>query len=200
MNVAIARPASIVFTRLRIGISVAGALFAGLAVGSLIVALIATQVLGYKALAIQSGSMQPALSRGDLIIMRPINIADAHQGQIAVVEQGRTVHVNVAHRIVNITDGSVTVTDGRTGKSVSRPMRTLQTKGDANSSADPDVIDAAHFKGVVWFSIRNAGFVISAGHLRSIFVALMLLSGLCWTVVEVRNVTRRRKLASDSSE
>ena len=61
---------------------------AGLVFGLAVVALIATQLLGYRLAAIASDSMVPALSRGDLILTRPASIDNMQRGDVVLFESG----------------------------------------------------------------------------------------------------------------
>ena len=92
---------------------------------------------GYGAAVVLSGSMEPAFSKGDLIIVQE---TDQFQQDDIVVFQD--VEFLVVHRIVSIND------------------ETVVTKGDANKTAD-EPIRISDIKGKVLFWIPYAGNVVS---------------------------------------
>ena len=125
-----------------------------------LVALIALLGLGYLAIAfslgtlkpigaVVSGSMEPALSRGDLVILRKIAPADLRVGDIAQVEIPRAFQEkfglppNTLHRIVDIQ---------QTGNNVQ-----FITKGDANSDIDPIPVAPDRVGGVVVADVPQIG-------------------------------------------
>lgn len=111
---------------------------------------------GYGAAVVLSGSMEPELSRGDLIV---VGEADRFQeGDIIVFQDGNAL---VVHRIIAIDGDEIT------------------TQGDANNAAD-DPIHIADIKGKVLFWIPFLGNVIDfiktpVGTLCLIALAILLV-------------------------
>ena len=101
--------------------------------------------------AVVSGSMEPELSRGDLVILRKVAPADIRVGDVAQVEIPRAFQEkfglppNTLHRIVDIQ---------QTGNNVQ-----FITKGDANANVDPIPVAPDRIGGVV------VGDVPKIGHL-----------------------------------
>ena len=92
---------------------------------------------GYGAAVVLSGSMEPNLSKDDLIIVKK---ADAYKpSDIVIFQDGRSL---VVHRIIDM--------DGET----------VTTKGDANNTADKP-IERSQIKGKVLFSIPFAGKIVN---------------------------------------
>ncbi len=90
--------------------------FAGLAVGP--------HVLGYRTLTMLTGSMSPAIDPGDVAVVTPVAVQDVTAGMVITYHIPIDDHRLVTHRVIGVergADGSVTV----------------QTKGDANETADP---------------------------------------------------------------
>lgn len=114
--------------------------------------------LGFGATVVLSGSMEPELSVGDLLIVVE---ADSYQERDVVVYQsGGTA---VVHRIIAV-DGDV-----------------ITTQGDANNSPD-DPITQANIKGVVVLAIPLAGYLVQA--IKSPIGTLVLL-GLAILLLEM---------------
>lgn len=111
---------------------------------------------GYGLGTVLSGSMEPNISKGDLIIVKEKE--DFSINDIVVFEDGSSL---VVHRIIDIQDEKIT------------------TKGDANNAAD-EPIDLNAIKGEVVGWIPYAGVVIEfmktpIGIVLTLGVAILLL-------------------------
>ncbi len=144
-------------------------------------ALIALHGLAYLAIAfslgtlepigaVVSGSMEPSLSRGDLVILRNVAPADIRVGDIAQVEIPRAFQEkfglppNTLHRIVDIQ---------QTGTNVQ-----FITKGDANSNIDPIPVAPDRVGGVVVGDIPQIGhlFLFLNSPQGRVFALVMAIS------------------------
>lgn len=111
---------------------------------------------GYGASVVLSGSMEPALSVGDLLILQE---ADAYfEGDMVVYQSGQMA---VVHRVVSINE------------------ETAVTRGDANNSNDTPIPVTA-IKGRVIASVPNVGRVVWAiksptGLIVTIALAVLLV-------------------------
>src|SRR5689334_20813565 len=76
-----------------------GSIMLGISFGLLLLLWSSTHFLGYGIETIGSGSMRPTLGRGDLIFTRPIAIEDVQVGDIVTFDEGRDVHLTIAHRV-----------------------------------------------------------------------------------------------------
>lgn len=122
-----------------------------LVVLTMVVALGALAVFGLarlgviNPLVVISGSMEPGISKGDLLIDTKVAVADLKVGQVVSIAPDAD-HMPVSHRIVDIQrDGDQAL---------------LQLKGDANSSVDAPIYQAS---GEVWapkWRIPVVGYVI----------------------------------------
>ena len=93
---------------------------------------------GTGAAVVMSGSMEPTLSKGDLIFVRKAE--ELHTGDIVVYQSDNML---VVHRIITLYGDTVV------------------TQGDANNAAD-DPIDVSQVKGVVRFHVPYVGTVLEA--------------------------------------
>lgn len=114
--------------------------------------------LGFGAASVLSGSMEPELSVGDLLLV--VAVDDYRVGDVIVYRTGKTP---VTHRIVSIGDSEVV------------------TKGDANNTPDTP-ISREQILGKVVLAIPCAGYVVNviktpAGTLAVALLALWLLAG-----------------------
>lgn len=99
-------------------------------------------ILGFNVLTVQSGSMEPSIKRGDLIIVRPsenrkINDVVTYRNQVGTL---------VTHRIVNIVNEDEKIF--------------YQTKGDANNVVDNDLVSMNQLIGTVVLKIPKLGTLL----------------------------------------
>lgn len=160
--------------------------FIGLLV--LIVALflisIAPIELGIQTKIVQSGSMEPAIPVGALIIIKP---NDAYKiGDVITFGEDSVSAVPTTHRILGVreADGSVFYT----------------TKGDANEEEDTRAVAARAVIGKVYVSVPYAGFVLNFARqpvgfalLIALPAALVILSEFAAILHEIGALWKRRE-------
>jgi signal peptidase len=179
--------------RIRTIVGALAALLVGLIVGGLLVVGVATTLLGYRVLDIASGSMEPALNRGDLIFSRPAPIDQIKQGDIIVFQEGQQIPVLIAHRVAAVINLTVNSTSRSTGVTTTSTTPIFRTKGDANAQVDGSVVDAAHYRGIVWFVLPGLGSPLLGYPVSHIFLAVAVLTALLWAGYEVIGLVRRRR-------
>lgn len=93
-------------------------------------------MLQIKPAVVVSGSMEPAIKTGSLILVNERD-KDIKQGDIIAFRAG---DASVAHRVIRIEDGGYV------------------TKGDSNRSADVGIVTADDVEGTVLFQLPWAGY------------------------------------------
>ncbi len=111
---------------------------------------------GYGASIVLSGSMEPALSVNDLVIVKETD--NIKEKDIVVFQNGNSL---VIHRVVSV-DGD-----------------TITTKGDANNTAD-NPISKSSIKGVMICNIPYVGLVVN--FLKQPVVVVILLAGAIFLI------------------
>ncbi len=101
-----------------------------------------TGVLGVRASTVISGSMAPALEVGDMAIVYEASPDSIAEGDIIQFWDGREM---VIHRVIEVNDGGGTTL--------------FVTKGDANSTPDPDPVQPSQVVGKVAFVIPKIGWL-----------------------------------------
>ncbi len=103
-------------------------------------------ILGLRLLSIQTNSMADTINYGDLIIDTAVKAEDIRKGDIitywTIINGERVLNT---HRVVEIYDGG--------------GFLIFETKGDANTSADPLTVHERELVGQYWFKIPGLGKV-----------------------------------------
>jgi signal peptidase len=127
---------------------------------TLVVALMATQVVlaaaGYRALTIDSGSMQPALQVGDVVLSHAQAPLDVRAGQLVTFHDPDRGGDLVTHRVLRV--APTTATDAATDADAAGVS--FETKGDANQVSERWSVPAAGSVGVVVLRIPRIGRLI----------------------------------------
>jgi signal peptidase len=145
---------------LRTTARVTTALLAG-AVVTFVVAYAALLAIGFKPVAVYSGSMRPTLGVGSLAIDRVVPASSVRVGDVITFNDPYTKGRLVTHRVAQI----VPTTHGLA----------YRTKGDANPSRDPWAIRLNDKVGRVAFDVPLAGYVLYYGHTREIRGLLLIV-------------------------
>jgi signal peptidase len=156
---------------------------------AVLVILIAAAVLaflaprfGWRVDAVFSGSMEPEIMVGSIIVTRPVEAETIKVGEIITFKSPLS-EIPTTHRVVSVEKGS--------------ELR-FQTKGDANEDADPVTIPAQNVMGKVCFHMPYLGYVSQFTKTPLGFILLLCVPGLTIMVMEIRNV--RRVLAEKQAD
>lgn len=139
---------------------------------------------GYCPLIVLTGSMEPMIQSGDLIIVKQIETANIVNGDvIAFFDPDSKNNSVLTHRIVETVNE-----DG---------VISYRTKGDANNAEDSSLVPADKVVGIYKTRIPNAGNVAmfmqtTPGLIVCVVLPLILLVGI--------DVIRRRKLDKANQE
>ena len=144
-------------TIIRISLLTLAALLIGLNVYSINASRLAGDAVpmpfGVGAAVVLSGSMEPALSAGDLLI---VTEEDSYGvGDVVVYQDGSSA---VTHRIVSMEEIEVENPDSDSGESLTEWQ--FVTQGDANNIPDSP-IHQSRIKGKVSFRIPYIGYVVN---------------------------------------
>ncbi len=126
---------------------------------------------GWSVDAIVSGSMEPELKVGAVVITRPVDAEEIRVGDIITFYSPLSEKMT-SHRVIATEGGS--------------PFH-FQTKGDANEDADPFSVPAENVVGEVCFHIPYLGYVAQFVKTPLGFLLTLCLPGLIIIVMELRN-------------
>ena len=134
-----------------------------------------TRFFGYSVFRVVTGSMEPTMSVGTVLICKNTDIDDISVGDIICFRSRESSHYGyiVTHRVVSVQ------TDG-TGR------KYLESRGDANVSSDPYYVESENLLGrVTWYSKKDGVFnkmldFLSGkiGFFAIIVIPIMLVAGL----------------------
>ena len=109
------------------------------ALGFLLAASVLPVVIGWQSSVVVSGSMTPALSVGDVAVVRPVDAADLRPGQVLLVDDPDVAGRLRVHRLVAVQPGG------------------LQLKGDANPAVDGSLVAPSAVHGAVMVGLPLVG-------------------------------------------
>lgn len=136
---------------------------------------------GRTTLAVAGGSMEPAINLGSAIVVEPVDPHSLAVGDVVSLRSGPNRAI-FTHRIIRVVvrDGAVWV----------------ETKGDANATADPSLTPASQVIGRASVTIPMAGYLIallSSLHGIVLVVALGLVLLVAASMVETVAPVKRRE-------
>ncbi|WRS27714.1 signal peptidase I [Oscillospiraceae bacterium MB08-C2-2] len=106
----------------------------------LVALLLIPQLLGWEQFTVLTGSMEPALPVGSLIVVRPVEKENIAVGDIITFYASGGNEV-VTHRALEVTADSII------------------TQGDANNTPDPSPVNYNHIKGKLFVAIPLLGYL-----------------------------------------
>jgi len=150
----------------------------GLAVTILLVSVAAlifmAPCFGWRVDTVFSGSMEPRLKLGSVVVTRPVEAEEIKAGDIITFYSPLNERL-VSHRVVAAEHGS---------------GWHFQTKGDANEDADPFVVPAESVVGKVCLHLPYFGYVSQFVKTPLGLLLLICTPGLVVIVMEMRNIWR----------
>jgi signal peptidase I len=146
---------------------------AGFALAIAAVATIPT-LFGFQSFAVLSGSMEPTIGTGDVVVVRTIAPLDARIGDVVTFRSPENPGKLVTHRATSIRASGETVT--------------FVTKGDANTGSERWSIAAGGTIGKVEYRIPKLGYVTNRVGSRFGRFAFLVLPALVLAVSELRRI------------
>lgn len=129
-------------------------------------------ILGYKVMTVLSGSMEPLLKPGDIVVAKQIDPEKVKVNDVITYRNNQ--QTLVTHRIIELVtnDGEVF----------------FQTKGDANNVEDEGLISSEQLVGLLFFHIPKAGYIANFLNSQIGFILLVTVSLLIFTIGIVRKI------------
>lgn len=175
----------------RAPLETAGVLLLVAVVVPLVVASVPQLAGASHSYAVMSGSMEPAMSPGDVVLVREVPAASIEEGDVITYEfdvAGSTARRRT-HRVVEVVERE----DGRY----------FRTKGDANEEADRRLVPAGSVVGRVTLTIPYVGYATTfASTTRGLVVLVLLPAGLLFgsELLSLVVAVRKSGVAESSTE
>jgi len=137
----------------------------------------ATNLLGYQSFVIYSGSMEPAVKVGSLLLTRPADVEDLRVGDV-ITYRSPGNHTTLTHRIVSIRQE-----DGE---------RAFTTKGDASLDPDPREVILRGQVSKMTFDIPYLGYVVDFAKSIQGVVLLLVVPAAGLLLMHTRKIWKER--------
>lgn len=130
-----------------------------------------------KLFTVQSGSMEPAIRVGSLIVVKPSDTYSV--GDIVNIKEPADPDISVTHRIVEVEEADNQIH--------------YITKGDANESADTEKRSHENIVGKMIFKMPLMGYLISFGRTPEGLLLLVIIPALIIIFREVMSIRDEAK-------
>ena len=131
--------------------------------------------LGWRVDAVLSGSMEPQLKVGSVVVICPVEPETIAVGDIIAFHPMGVDETMVSHRVMGIEEGT--------------PLY-FRTRGDANEDADPSAVPAQNVVGKIRFHIPYLGYITQFVKTPLGFVLALVIPGLIIIAMYVRSIRR----------
>jgi signal peptidase len=170
----------------------------GIVLLAVFVAYAAPQVVGAQgSYVVLSGSMEPAISTGDVVFVYETNPAEISEGDVITYRRGET-ETPITHRVVEVVE--------RPGEGPA-----FRTKGDANQDPDPSPVPASNvlgrvpvvsipILGTVLVRIPRMGYVVQFAGTGYGYVTLIAAPIVLLVASEIWSLARSRRSESDDPD
>lgn len=163
----------------RIGKVLYGVIFAGLIIVAGLVAISALKIPGnYKLLVVQSGSMEPSIKQGAVVVVKPVS--EYKKGDVITVSEPANPKISLTHRIFEVKEK-----DGKTF---------YVTKGDANDTPDTEERPKENVLGKVIFSVPFVGYPIAFAKTKEGLIFLIIIPAtliIYSELISIKNEAKR---------
>lgn len=133
--------------------------------------------LGFRALIVRSGSMEPTVSTGDVVVTRLVRPSAVSKGDIVTFQDPSRAGELVTHRVVKTRrDGDVV---------------SFVTRGDANSGQEEWSVDADGTVGAMAFRIPKAGYLLAWLRTPVVRISLVVGAALILSFLALRRIWGR---------
>lgn len=132
-------------------------------------------LFGYRIYIVDSGSMAPTLPVDSMIIVKEIKAEQIQTRDIVTYYAGNE-KIRVTHRVVEVVEGG----------------KQFITRGDANNTEDPNILEGDRIIGKVIFKIPYIGTVFR-GLSSAVGIALLITLGVIWIILPKAVKTFKQK-------
>lgn len=151
--------------------------------------IIIPRLSGSQVYTVLTGSMEPTLRPGTLIVTRPADPETVAVGDVITyqIESGKPEVVT--HRVVATSYAA-------------KGAVTFRTRGDNNATIDSDPVQPAQVRGTVWYSVPYVGHLNSwvTGERRTVMLGVVVSALMIYAATMFISAARERRQRSRESE
>ncbi|MCD6240803.1 signal peptidase I [Candidatus Bathyarchaeota archaeon] len=142
----------------------------------LLVCLVAPFFVGGFFSVVMSGSMEPTIPVGSIVVVGTVNPEDVKVGDVIAFRTGES---RIIHRVIDrvVEDGSIY----------------FKTKGDANEEPDPWLVRPQDICGVVILTVPYYGYLIYFAQTPLGFTLMVIVPAILIIAGEVRSILMHRR-------
>lgn len=153
--------------RLLISFGVLGCIILGMMLA------VRTSVIDYRIYCVVSGSMEPSIPRGSLVLMKRMLDSQYRLGDVIVYVRDDKKSAPVMHRIIDLQKNQFGI-------------GFISTKGDSNPNGDPWQVNYNQIEGKVIRDVPYAGYLISYLNTKFGFLLIALMTFFFLILGEVK--------------
>lgn len=118
-------------------------------------------IFGYGIYFVKTGSMEPTISTGSLVVVKARDSEDIKAGDVITFKSEKTGNLTT-HRVMEV---------------LAEDSLSFRTKGDANNAEDPMAVNERDVLGVLVFSIPFLGYIINflQSNIAIIFIIIIFI-------------------------
>lgn len=128
----------------------------------------------HKFLYVLTGSMEPTIQTGDVIIIKKVNIDEIQVEDIITFNENNTL---ITHRVFKIINNNNSIS--------------FVTKGDANDTVDQDIVLSNQVLGKNILIIPKIGYVVRFLSSPFGFISLIILPIFYVTISEIKSIIKK---------
>lgn len=150
---------------------------------SIPLAFAALAVSGHKSYVVMSGSMEPTLAAGDVIVNRPIQADEARVGDV-ITFRSPDEEIQITHRVA--------------GVRMEGDRVQFETRGDANNAGEEWRIDADGTIGRVTMALPAVGHALGWIKDPARVLYVLVIPAVLLGLLEIRSIWRRPRHEPDA--
>lgn len=151
--------------------------------------IIIPRLTGSQVYTVLTGSMEPTLSPGTLIVTRPVDPHTIAVGDMITYQIESGQPGVVTHRVVATSYAA-------------KGEVSFRTRGDDNNAVDSEPVQSGQVRGTVWYALPYVGYINSwvTGQRRTVIIGVAVGALMIYAVTMFvsAGIDRRRKHAGDS--
>lgn len=148
------------------------------AVFGLLAVISGPALFGHRSFVVMSGSMEPTISTGDVVIDEQVSPLEVRPGDVITFRAPGSERTLITHRVID-----VTIEGNAVG---------FVTKGDANSAPERWRIPADGVLGRVRYKLPKVGYALALARSRQGRVGLVLVPALILAAYALRRIWHPR--------